>query len=305
MDEYIKEIINRNHSNDYIRKKLYMIIPKIVEYYGEKNLNTIIEAIKSVEFCLCPFEKEMARFIDDRLYLKIDNYHNNYLNRDLINSSGALSYSIAANVAYDVDNEEFVNKGIDRKIIFIKEGFQNEEYILKTIIHEFIIQIKGILKNNIIRNGKRISRNGVLQTYYLIKKDDDLITLDFVSESGRGFNKAMCEYDTLMIFASIFGYGSPLCAYPLEVEILKRIIKNDTLLEDIHTHEIDGDIPKLRNIFDSTFKDGSFDKTIAFFDKVLHSSYRSNKEIYDKLRDEALDFIASLNIQDKPIMKVI
>lgn len=312
INEYIKDIINQQYSNNYIKEKVFVIAEKLTDYYGEKYLNTIIDAIRSVDIFLCPFEKEMTRFIDDHLYIKIDNYYDNFLNRNLINSRNGISYSISPNIIYDKNNEEFVNKGINRKIIFLKELSHyannltienNEQTITRMLIHEFIIQIKGIHNNNNIRNGKRISRNGVHISYSLINEDNDLVTLDFLSESGKGLNLAMCEYDTLKIFANLFGFESKKCMYPLEVEILKRIIKDNDLIDYIHTYEINGEIPELRNIYDSKFYDGAFDKTIALFDKITQAPYRNNKEIYDKLKDEASGFIKTLTENGKSLIK--
>lgn len=315
MEKYIKEIIDQRYDNNFIKEKLYVIIPKIVEYFGENNLNTIIEAIRSIDIYICPFEQEMVRFINSKLNLKIDNYYNNYLNRDLVNSSNGISYSITADVAYDENTKEFVNKGRDRKVIFLKDmskyAYVNkenaklaEEHLFKTLIHEFVRQIKSVLKNNIIRNGKRISRSGVQQSYSSINMNNNIVSLTFLTESGRGFNEATCEYDTIEIFANIFGYEPQVCAYPLEVNVLKAIIKKDGLLEDIHTNEINGDIPSLRNSFDTLFYDGSFDKIISLFDKIIKTSYKDNKETYDKLRDDSLKLLSSLNEDKSKITKI-
>ncbi|MGM9834222.1 MAG: hypothetical protein ACI31M_00365 [Bacilli bacterium] len=315
MEKYIREIISQRYDNDFIKEKLYVIIPKIIEYFGEKYLNIIVDTIRNVDIYLCPFEQEMVRFINSKLNLKIDNYYNNYLNKDLVNSSNGISYSLTADIAYDKNTEEFINKGRDRKIIFLKDmskyAYVNKEnarlaneHLSKTLIHEFVHQIKSVLKNNIIRNDKRISRSGVQQSYSAINKKNNIISLSFLSESGRGFNEATCEYDTIEIFANIYGYEPQICAHPLEVNVLKGIIKKDGLIEDIHKYEINGDIPSLRNIFDTKFYDGAFDKIISLFDKMIRTSYKDNKETYDSLRNDSLKLLSSLNENESKVAKV-
>ena len=151
MEKYIKQTIDAHYTDDFIKEKLYLILPKFIEYYGEDIINTLVNAIRSTTVHLCKPYDDFQKFINLKLNLSMDMYYNKFLNSEIINQSNGLSYSETSYVIYDEDTDTFINKGKDRKIIFIKSpvlvgGNENKkatDEIIRILIHEFIIRMKS------------------------------------------------------------------------------------------------------------------------------------------------------------------
>ena len=74
MDSYIKDIIDREFKDQYVKKALYLIIPNLITYYGEKYLNTSFdERMETNEYENTDWQ-EIYRGFASRPYFKIADY---------------------------------------------------------------------------------------------------------------------------------------------------------------------------------------------------------------------------------------
>ena len=280
-----------------------MILTSFLKYYGEDIVNLLVSTIRSTNIYLCYPHQDFQRFINLKLNISMDNYYNKYLNSDIINQSNGLSYTETSYVIYDEDTKEFINKGADRKIIFIKMPNQRNglddrnsyDEIIRILIHEFIIRMKSCKNASIIRNSKKINRCGVMQSFYKLQKTDEgLVDVSYISESGRGFTMATSEIETEQIFEMVCGHELSNISYPLEVYLMKKILVDEELEKQINKAELYGNIPDLRAYFDDKYYDGSFDNLIKLLDEVITSGYRQNEDVYTKYKNDIANYLDSL-----------
>lgn len=300
MDSYIKDIIDQNFKDQYVKKNLYVIIPHIITYFKEKYLNTILEALRNTSFYVCPANYPFNHFINNKISINLDSHYSKIFNANLNNKQGVI-YEEHPRVILDDETKEFRNKGIERKIIFIKDQTSNisrnnniEGLKSATIIRGLVSLIKSNNFNNIIRNNIKRTRFGLHQTLYkLIIKDNHVETI-FLSETGLGLYNGILEYDTEEIFKEIYGYPLKEHFYPLEKYIVERLFISDTLKDIFHEAEITGDIYLLRNCFDKIYYDGAFDKLIQLTDFINSFDYKKSPTNYNKAVKEIDEYFNSI-----------
>lgn len=300
MDSYLKEVIDRNFQDKYVKKTLYFTIPYLITYYGEKYLNYILDAIRNTTIYVCPTNQPLSNFISNKIGINLDSHYNKSLNPNLNNRQGII-YEEHPQVVYNEDTKEFQNKGTERKIIFIKEQSTTltrnnnaEELKCATIIRGLISLIKSNVSNNVIRDDTKRTRFGLHQTLYkLTAKDDDVETI-YLSETGFGLYNGILEYDTEEIFKRIYGYPLKEHFYPLEKYIIEKIFSSNALKNAFHEAEITGNIFLLRNCYDRIYGDGAFDRLIQLTDFLNDTDYKRLQENYDKAVEEINEYFNSI-----------
>lgn len=304
MRKYINDIIDRNYNDSSVKSILKLVLPYLIDYYGKQNISLIVDALRTTTFLVCPSNASLEKFINNTLNIQIDNYFNTYLNSSLINSSNGISYTESSRVIYDKNTDSFINKGVDRKIIFIRElkdlNFENisskEETIIRVVIHELIKKMKSIKNASNIRGNKKISRCGLHTIYNRIDKNGKDVRLSFLSETGKGLSDGLCEYDTLYIFNQIFGHEFKDITNPLEVYVVRKLFANESLETLIHETELNGDIIYLRSLFDRLNYNGAYDKLIKLGDKLSYENYKANEKTYNILSEEIINYLDSLKV---------
>ena len=299
MDSYIKDIIDREFKDQYVNKALYLIIPNLITYYGEKYLNTIFDAIKNITIYICPANYPFNHFISNKIGINLDSHYSKVFNSNLNNRQG-LIYEEHPRVIIDEDTKEFRNVGAERKIIFIKEPnttiSKNSQDELKcaTIIRGLVSLIKSNNSNNIIRNDTKRTRFGLHQTIYKLNTQKNRVEMLYLSETGFGLYNGILEYDTEEIFKQIYGYPLKEQFYPLEKYIVEKLFTSDALKNIFHETEITGNIFLLRNCYDRIYYDGAFDKLIRLTDTINSSDYRKTQQNYDEIVEEINKYFNSI-----------
>lgn len=299
MDSYIKDVIDREFKDQFVRKVLYLIIPNLIAYYGEKYLNTIFDAIKNITIYICPANYPFNHFINNKISVNLDSHYSKVFNSSLNNRQG-LIYEEHPRVVVDEDTKEFRNIGTERKIIFIKEQStivsknNKEELKCATIIRGLVSLIKSNNANNTIRNDTKRTRFGLHQTIYKLVTQKNKVETIYLSETGFGLYNGILEYDTEEIFKRIYGYPLKEHFYPLEKYIVEKLFVSDALKSIFHEVEITGNIFLLRNCYDKIYYDGAFDKLIGLTDTINNSDYKKSQRDYDEAVREINKYFISI-----------
>lgn len=300
MNDYIKDIVDSGFKDNYVKETLYLIIPHIIAYYGEKHLNTILDAIRNTTIYVCPTNQPLNNFISNKINIGLDSYYSKAFNSSLNNRPGII-YEEHPRVIIDEETKEFRNKGTERKIIFIKEqsnilsrNNNIQEIKCATIISGLVSLIKSNNANNIIRDDTKRTRFGLHQTIYkLTSKNKNVETL-YLSETGFGLYNGIMEYDTEEIFKEIYGHPLKEQFYPLEKYIVEKLFASKSLENVFHEAEITGNIFLLRNCYDKIYYDGAFDKLIQLTDSINSSNYRKDKKDYDGAVQEIEGYFSTI-----------
>lgn len=309
MDSYIKDIIDREFKDQYVKKALYLIIPNLITYYGEKYLNTIFDAIKNITIYICPANYPFNHFISNKIGINLDSHYSKVFNSNLNNRQG-LIYEEHPRVIIDEDTKEFRNVGSERKIIFIKElnttisKNNQEELKCATIIRGLVSLIKSNNSNNIIRNDTKRTRFGLHQTIYKLTTKENKVETLYLSETGFGLYNGILEYDTEEIFKQIFGYSLKENFYPLEKYIVEKLFASNVLKSIFHEVEITGNIFLLRNCYDKIYYDGAFDKLIGLTDTINNSEYKKSQRNYDEAIKEINKYFISITRKNSNLKHV-
>ncbi len=307
MDSYIKDVIDREFKDQYVKKALYLIIPNLITYYGEKYLNTIFDAIKNITIYVCPANYPFNHFISNKISINLDSHYSKVFNSNLNNRQG-LIYEEHPRVIIDEDTKEYRNIGTERKIIFIKEQNtiiaknKQEELKCATIIRGLVSLIKAHNFNNTIRNDTKRTRFGLHQTIYKLTTENNKVETTYLSETGFGLYNGILEYDTEEIFKQIYGYPLKENFYPLEKYIVEKLFASDALENLFHEAEITGNIFLLRNCYDKIYYDGAFDKLIGLTDTINNSDYRKTQQNYDEAVEEINKYFNSI-MKKNPSLK--
>lgn len=300
MDNYIKDIIDSGFKDNYVKETLYLIIPHLIAYYGDKNINTILDATRNTTIYVCPANQPLNNFISNKINIGLDSYYNKVFNSSLNNRQGII-YEEHPQVVIDENTKEFRNIGTERKIIFIKEQSNtlsrnntSEELKCATIIRGLISLIKSNKENNVIRDNTKRTRFGLHQTIYKLTAKGNHVETTYLSETGFGIYNGILEYDTEEIFKNIYGHALKEQFYPLEKYIVEKLFTSNILKNIFHEVEITGDIFLLRNCYDRIYYDGAFDKLIQLTDSINNSNYRKEKKDYDKAVAEIEDYFSTI-----------
>lgn len=301
MNSYIKDVIDSVFKDNYVKETLYLIVPNLINYYGEKSLNIILDAIRNTTIYVCPTNQPFSNFISNKISITLDSYYNKVLNTELLNNKQGIIYEEHPRVIIDEDTKKFRNIGTERKIIFIKDqnntlarNNTSEELKCATIIRSLVSLIKSNKENNVINNDIKRARFGLHQTIYKLTIKGNNVLTTYLSETGFGLYNGILEYDTEEIFKNIYGHSLKEQYYPLEKYIVEKIFASKALENAFHEAEITGNIFLLRTCFDKIYYDGAFDKLIQLTDLVSNSNYRKDKKDYDETVKEIEEYFSTL-----------
>ena len=197
----LKYLKDKYNYNDSVMKILEMIIPSIIEYYGEENKSRVINSFIETPICFVKDNNDVNEFVES------------------LGIKDKIYFGTIGNGAYEEHYQLNSNGSLERIPFILIRDVELSDDKLDTIIHECCHMISNYGQSKII-DGKIIKIFGFNKEIYeiedgkIVKKESENNSLE------EGFN----ELDARMITKMITGRPVPNGNYGLFYEYAEQLM---------------------------------------------------------------------------------
>lgn len=285
-----------NYDNKTI-KALSLVIPEIINYYGEDYSNVILDAIFNCEIIACNSHETISKVLKDR---RLTKFIGSSPVSEIDIKRAESVYVPNIKVVYDEESNSYNISDIDRVIITSHTFNYDSLKGLEVLTHALCHLIKSYNNEITIDENFLIIRSGISYEKRKIVFDNEIF-LEFVEDYGKALEEGFNLYDTEMIVSSV--YKDSYKCYDFDsIYTIASILKDKYKLQkEINDYELIGDYENFEKKYGvDTINDLCLicDKCLCLENDMLLSFSREDKDNYAKNINKML----SENIYDKLVL---
>lgn len=295
MNEFIDELVKQKEYSKELENTLRIILPAMVEYYGEEYEMLICEAISSCYICQC--EK------NENIYDVVKKYDNMISNENSVVNEGDLKRADGVNLSIPNITYKDGNHRIDsvtRIVALASYAKLDTDFGKSTLIHKLGHLIKSYKNEYTIEGDIITSRSGFIETKEKLSiSEDGSIVRSTISEKNVGLEEGINAYDEACILSIINNTEKKFRSYQLESTIIENLINLTGLRKEILESQFIGDT----SIFIDKYNEGSdrdlFSELASTMDDSVKATYEALSNIFLYGSDKEEDKLKVQEINDK------
>ena len=233
---FVNKLKEKYNYDEKTIKALSLIIPALINYYGEDYSDIILSAIFNCEIIYCNSHQTISKVLNDR---RLTKSVGGSPVSDIDVKRAESIYVPNVEIVYNKDTNSYEIAKIDRLIVTSHTYNYDSLKGLEVLTRAICRLIKSYNSEIVIDENTVTFRYGIAHEKRKIVYDDE-ITLDFIEDYGKGLEEGFNLYDTEKIVSSIYSNDYKCYDY-YSVYTIASILKGTYHLQsDINDCEIIG-----------------------------------------------------------------
>ena len=286
---FLEELKEKYNYDNKVIKALSLIIPSMINYYGDKYKSIILDAISSCEIIPCNSHQTISKVLNDR---KLTKFVGASLVSDIDIKRAESVYVPNVKLIYNQELNIYEIKKIDRIIVTSHTFNYDSLKGIEVLTHALCHLIKSYNKEFTIDGNVLTIRSGLSYEIRKIVYNDGDITLDFIEDYGRSMSEGLCLYDTEKIVSNVYHTNYKCYDYETIYTIATILKEKYKLKNDINKYEIIGTIDDFKEKYNSESIDNlclMCDECLVLENDMLLSYTREDKNNFAKLINKKLN----------------
>jgi len=295
---YLEKLKTRYNYDDKTIKALSLVIPEILNYYGEDYSDIILNAIYNCQIIACNSHETISKVLRER---KLTPMIGSSPVSEIDIKRAESVYVPNIKISYDSENNSYNIDKVDR-IIVTSHTFNFDSLKgLEVLTHALCHLVKGFNDELTIEENVLTIRNGISYEKRKIVYDNEIF-LDFIEDYGKGLEEGFNLYDTDKIVSAV--YKENYKSYDFDsIYTIATILKEKyNLKKEINSYELIGDYENFEKKYSAdVIKDlcSTCDTCVCLENDMLLSFSREEKNNYAKninkiLSDNAYNKLVSI-----------
>lgn len=278
---FLDKLKDKYNYDDKTIKALSLIIPEMINYYGDDYSEIILNAIFNCEIIACNSRETISKVLKERKLTK------------LVGSSPVSEIDVKRaesvyvpniKISYNEENNTYDIDNIERIIVTSHTFNYDSLKGLEVLTHALCHLVKSFNNEIVIDENVLIIRNGISYEKRKIIFGDEIF-LEFIEDHGKGLEEGFNLYDTERIVSSI--YKDDYKCYDFDsIYTVATILKGKYgLQKEINDYELVGDYEDFENKYGKDAMEDlstTCDKCVCLENDMLLSFTREDKDNYAK-----------------------
>ncbi len=280
-------------------KALSLIIPSMINYYGEEYRNIILSAIFNCEIVPCNSHQTISKVLNERKLTKLVGTSSV---SDIDIKRAESTYIPNIEIIYNEELNSYEITKIDR-VITTSHTFNYDSLKgIEILTHALCHLVKSYDNEFTINENVLTIRSGLSYEKRKIVYDNGNITLDFIEDYGKSLEEGFTLLDTEKIVSNV--YHNEYKCYDYETVYTIAMILKDRykFKSNINSHELQGDIDTFKKEYDKDTFDKlntECDKCLIMENDMLMAYTRDDKNriaerINKKINEQIYDYLITL-----------
>ena len=262
LETFLNKLKIKYNYDDKTIKALSLIIPSMINYYGEDYKNNILDAIFNCQIVPCNSHQTISKVLNERKLTKLVG-SSSVSDIDVKRSESAYIPNIE--IVYNKELNSYEIEKIDRVIVTSHTFNYDSLKGIEILTHALCHLVKSFDNEFTINENTITIKSGLSYEKRKIVYDNGNITLDFVEDYGKALEEGFTLLDTEKIVSNV--YHNEYKCYDYETVYTVAMILKDKykLKNNINSHEIQGNV----NTFKKEYDEDIFDKLNEECDNCL------------------------------------
>lgn len=274
--------------DDKTIKALSLIIPAMINYYGEDYSEIILNAVFNCEIIACNSKETISKFLKER---KLTKTVGSSPVSEIDVKRAESVYMPNLKISYNEENNTYNIDKIDRVIVTSHTFNYDSLKGLEVLTHAMCHLIKSFNNEIVIDENILTIRNGISYEKRKIIFGNEIF-LEFIEDYGKALEEGFNLYDTEKIVSSI--YKDDYKCYDFDsIYTIATILKDKyELQKEINDYELIGDYENFEQKYGKDImKDlsATCDKCVCLENDMLLSFTREDKDNYAKSINKILN----------------
>lgn len=285
---FVNKLKDKYNYDEKTIKALSLIIPALINYYGEDYSEIILNAIFNCEIIYCNSHQTISKVLNER---KLTKLVGGSPVSDIDIKRAESVYVPNIKIKYNKENNCYEIEKIDRVIVTSHTYNYDSLKGLEVLTRAICRLIKSYNNEIIIDENIVTIRYGISYEKRKIIYDDEII-LDFIEDNGKGLEEGFNLYDTEKIVSSIYSDSYKCYDFDSIYTVASILKEKYELQKDINDFELIGDYDNFEKKYGkSVIENLSLicDKCVCLENDMLLSFSREDKNKYAKSINKILN----------------
>ncbi len=296
---FLNKLKEKYNYDEKIIKALSMIIPSLIEYYGNNYEEIILSAIFNCEIIPCNSHQTISKVLNKR---KLTSFVGETIASDIDLRRSESIYVPNVKIIYDENNNTYNIDKVDRIIVTSHTFNYDSLKGLEVLTHALCHLVKSYSNELVIEENVLTIRNGIANEKRKIIYDDNNISLELVSLFGQGLEEGLTLYDVEKIVSLICKDNYRVYDF-YSVYTVARVLKDTYKLNsELNDASLLGDFSDFRKKYSDEILDNISnicDDCVAMENEMYLAYSREDKDhladlINKKMTDELYNYLVSM-----------
>ena len=238
-ETFLDKLKNKYNYDNKTIKALSLVIPSVINYYGEEYEETILNSIFNCEIIPCKKNETIQGILNKR---KLTSFTGSSFCIDIDRKRAESVYIPNIKIIYNEENNTYEIKKIDR-IIVTSHTFNYDSLKGLEILTHVICHLVKSYKNEIVIDENIVTiRSGLSYEKRKIINDGSNIFLELIEDYGKALEEGFNLYDSEVIVSSIYSDKYKCYDYDSVYTVATILKEKYHLQNEINEYEIEGDI---------------------------------------------------------------
>ena len=291
---FINKLKDKYNYDEKTVKALSLIIPALINYYGDDYSEIVLNAIFNCEIIPCNSHQTISKVLNER---KLTKFVGGSPVSDIDIKRAESVYIPNVEIIYNAENNSYEINKVDRVIVTSHTYNYDSLKGLEILTRAICSLVKSYNDEIIIDENVVTIRYGISYEKRKIIYDNEIV-LDFIEDYGKGLEEGFNLYDTEKVVSSIYS-DEYKCYDFASIYTVASILKEKYgLQKEINDFELIGDYENLEKKYGRDLISGLSsicDKCVCLENDMFLSFTREDKNNYAK----NINKILSEDIYDK------